>query len=63
MIDLVYYLPVSPYDNQNRLAGSSRKMLGAQSMETMSRPKVNIGIIGIGYWGRKIVEEYSRIEG
>jgi UDP-N-acetylglucosamine 3-dehydrogenase len=28
----------------------------------MSRPKVNIGIVGVGYWGKKIVDEYSRIE-
>jgi len=28
----------------------------------MNRSKVNIGIIGVGYWGRKIVDEYSRIE-
>ena len=25
-------------------------------------PKLNVGIIGTGYWGRKIVDEYSKID-
>jgi UDP-N-acetylglucosamine 3-dehydrogenase len=28
----------------------------------MSQPKLNVGVIGVGYWGKKIVEEYSKID-
>ena len=24
--------------------------------------KYNVGVIGVGYWGRKIVDEYSKVE-
>jgi UDP-N-acetylglucosamine 3-dehydrogenase len=62
-INLVYYLPGLLNDNQNPSIDSrlSPDTPARRSMMTMNRPKVNIGIIGVGYWGRKIVDEYSRI--
>jgi len=24
--------------------------------------KYNVGVIGVGYWGRKIVDEYTKVE-